>query len=299
MTAMIDEVPYIRIVVCGDSAVGKSVISSRIASSQLVTQDDRDITRALDALVGETEERSSGKYSYEPTIGCQVHVLTYSCAAAPLFFVELIDVGGTSMSETSAAAQSRAVFFDSCDAVLFVWDVSDESTYHTLHRWLEEISAQNDVERRSSSPIATMNAPVSPFSPFPLYSPPGKTYHQYQYQHQHHILRTPPGGADVKRPPAAYDARYSRQRPVLLVGNKTDKLSAVQLRELEAACSEHLLISAVATDYRCLKQIEAFFIEVFEEMQARGAIHRTSSSRDQYIVPSGATAGRNEQSEFV
>lgn len=133
MTAMIDEVPYIRIVVCGDSAVGKSVISSRyvctstlsltnaysslplnlnvywnrIASSQLVTQDDRDITRALDALVGETEERSSGKYSYEPTIGCQVHVLTYSCAAAPLFFVELIDVGGTSMSETSAAAQSR------------------------------------------------------------------------------------------------------------------------------------------------------------------------------------------------
>ena len=46
------------------------------------------------------------------------------------------------------------------------------------------------------------------------------------------------------------------------MGNKTDKLSALQLRELEAACSEHLLISAVATDNRCLKQIEAFFIEV-------------------------------------
>ena len=38
----------------------------------------------------------------------------------------------------------RSVFFDNCDAVIFVWDVSDESTYHSLHRWLMEINARSD-----------------------------------------------------------------------------------------------------------------------------------------------------------
>ena len=104
--------------------------------------------------------------------------------------------------------------------------VSDESTYHTLHRWLEEISARNDSERRSSGAAGMGPSSVygdhsiagSPFFQSPPTMKTSERQQQYQYQHQHHILRTPPGSDTRPGRSAAYDARSGqRQRPVLLV----------------------------------------------------------------------------------
>jgi hypothetical protein len=50
----------------------------------------------------------------------QVYTLAYSCSSAPLFFVELFDVGGS--AESAGVEQSRAIFFENCHAVVFVWD---------------------------------------------------------------------------------------------------------------------------------------------------------------------------------
>lgn len=59
------DIPSIRIVCCGDSAVGKSQITSRLTATQLVL-DDNDFTLALDLLVGDEQ---IDDLTYDPTIG--------------------------------------------------------------------------------------------------------------------------------------------------------------------------------------------------------------------------------------
>jgi hypothetical protein len=58
-------IPSIRVVCCGDSAVGKSQMSSRLAATQLVL-DDNDFTVALDVLVGDEQDDD---LTYDPTVG--------------------------------------------------------------------------------------------------------------------------------------------------------------------------------------------------------------------------------------
>ena len=50
------------------------------------------------------------------------------------------------------------------------------------------------------------------------------------------------------------------------MGNKIDKISSQQLIELQTACPQQVLTSAIATDLTTLfKKFEEFFIEVLED----------------------------------
>ena len=158
----IEDIPSIRVVCCGDRAVGKSQIASRLAGTQLIL-DDNDLTVALDLLVGDISPTVDDEMSYDPTVGCRVHTLAFTTALGSPYFVEIFDVGGS--SDSLGIEQSRSLFFDACDAVIFVWDVSDESTYHSLHRWLAEISARNDSRLISKTSELPPNVQSSPSGP--------------------------------------------------------------------------------------------------------------------------------------
>ena len=114
----------------------------------------------------------------------------------------------------------RSVFFDNCDAVIFVWDVSDESTYHSLHRWLMEINARSDGIDMSDDDNKVVESDIeSEIHKFNKESPP----------------------RSVSRAKSGVE-----HRPLLLVGNKIDKLTTNQLAELKAACPQQIFISALA-----------------------------------------------------
>ena len=130
----------------------------------------------------------------------------------------------------------RSVFFDDCDAVIFVWDVSDESTYHSLHRWLMEINARSDVLDMDDNGKSVFDSDIES------------------------------GGnkCNIESPPRSVSRAKSgvKHRPLLLVGNKIDKLAPSQLAELKTACPQQIFISALAGVNP--SPFVKFFSEVYE-----------------------------------
>ena len=55
-------------------------------------------------------------------------------------------------------ASSRNIFYEDCDGVIFVWDVSVEATYHSLNLWLDElIKVENKV---AMAGVGNINLPL-------------------------------------------------------------------------------------------------------------------------------------------
>ena len=54
----------------------------------------------------------------------------------------------------------------------------------------------------------------------------------------------------------------STKKKTFQIGNKTDKLSSKQIRELKIACPHQVLMSSVSSEHNCIKKIEQFFTEV-------------------------------------
>lgn len=107
------DVPTVKVAVIGDSGVGKSSIVRRLC-----------------------QPGTSLPVTYQPTIGCEVHVLPAQHPAYGLYFVELWDMGGN-----PRFASARCSFYEDCEAYVFVWDSSLEASYHSVEQWISEISA--------------------------------------------------------------------------------------------------------------------------------------------------------------
>ena len=129
-----------------------------------------------------------------------------------------------------------SVFFEDCDAVIFVWDVSDESTYHSLYRWLMKINDQGDM--------------------IDLDEPAGEVSGQdIESGGSHYNLESPP--RKISRIVSG-----AKHRPLLIVGNKIDKLTSSQLAELKAACPQQIFVSSLTG--LDTKPFINFFSEVYE-----------------------------------
>ena len=130
--------------------VGKTTLSKSLKSEIIIEHSVNDVLHT----------------HYEATVGCDIQVLLCEYLSESyenqgnLFFVELVDIGG---NVTTRTERNRAILYDSCDAVLFVWwlvcnlylaiylpflisvhhlirDVTSEASYHSIENWLKEIS---------------------------------------------------------------------------------------------------------------------------------------------------------------
>eukprot|EP01041_Mallomonas_annulata_P011607 gene11607-24303_t len=127
----------IKILLLGDCGVGKSLLAERLTNSFVSSS------------------------IYHPTFGCAVHVLPVSHVQGN-YFVEMWEVGGS-----PRFSSSRSIFYEDCDGVIFVWDVSVEATYHSLGKWLDElvhidrgVSTPDVVSQSSSKSDNSPNLPL-------------------------------------------------------------------------------------------------------------------------------------------
>ncbi|CAG8833458.1 8159_t:CDS:2, partial [Gigaspora margarita] len=100
----------IRLVVVGDSGVGKTSLVHILCHNE--------------ALRHPTW-----------TIGCSVHVKMHTHSRnSKTYFVEFIDVGGTSKHKSS-----RNMFYHQINGIILVHDVSNRKSYHNLWKWIAEV----------------------------------------------------------------------------------------------------------------------------------------------------------------
>jgi small GTP-binding protein len=119
----------VRILVVGDSGVGKTALLSHLCSSHGGHAD----------ASGRRASRSSATTW---TIGCNVFVRTVETVGVDgsvrKHFVEFIDVGGHSNYKAS-----RHLFYQKLNGVLFVYDLTNVKSYHNLKRWMDELGKAN------------------------------------------------------------------------------------------------------------------------------------------------------------
>ncbi|KNC53412.1 uncharacterized protein AMSG_08918 [Thecamonas trahens ATCC 50062] len=109
-TASVHALDSVRILVVGDSGVGKT---SLVAS-----------------LTGAGESRPSW------TIGANVEVVGHThSTSGKQYFIELIDVGGA-----AKYADARSVFYANADGVMLVHDLANANSFANLFNWLSEIA---------------------------------------------------------------------------------------------------------------------------------------------------------------
>ncbi|CAI5739010.1 unnamed protein product [Peronospora destructor] len=116
------ETPSVRVLVVGDSGVGKTALLQSLCRSQSLTL-------------------SSYTKSSLWTTGCDVHVLLQSLGPSNReIFVEFLDIGGHCQYELS-----RHVFYHDVHGVMFVHDLSNVKSGEHLRNWSRELST---IQRR-------------------------------------------------------------------------------------------------------------------------------------------------------
>lgn len=119
------ETPSVRVLVVGDSGVGKTTLLRSLCRPQ-----SRVPSKALD------------KPPTAWTAGCDVHVLLKSLGPDGRdVFVEFLDVGGHRQYELS-----RRAFYVDVHGVLFVHDLSNAKSGDHLSQWSRELSSVQRVK---------------------------------------------------------------------------------------------------------------------------------------------------------
>ena len=115
MARLSSSLPSVRILVLGDSGVGKTSLLLSLASP---------------AAPLASSLASHSLSSVRSTIGCTPHTLLLPGVA----FIELFDVGGH-----RKYALSRSTFYRDLDGLLLVFDCSNTKSYTHLSRWIAEL----------------------------------------------------------------------------------------------------------------------------------------------------------------
>lgn len=113
-----DDIAKARILVLGDSGVGKS------------------------SLVHYLCEQDTLK-SPQWTVGCDMSVMTHEHKRSnKTFFLEMMDVGGHRRH-----AGSRHVFYSQINGIILVFDVANRNSYQNLRKWIKELVRVNSIKQ--------------------------------------------------------------------------------------------------------------------------------------------------------
>ncbi|DBA05335.1 TPA: hypothetical protein N0F65_007497 [Lagenidium giganteum] len=116
------EIPSVRVLVVGDSGVGKTTLLQALCR------------HAMGTTMG---DESAPAHRW--TTGCDIHVMLHrhrdSYSSESDVYVEFVDVGGH-----TKYAISRSVFYHEVHGIIFVHDLSNAKSYEHLRAWISEIS---------------------------------------------------------------------------------------------------------------------------------------------------------------
>ena len=224
----VDDVPSVKIALIGDSGVGKTTLSTVLATANFDTSP-----------------------IYRPTVGCNIQILRQIHDIQGQYFVELWDVGGN-----PRFVDARPVCYENCDGYIFLWDSSMEVTYHSLQQWLGEITkARRAEETQWASEYGMERTDNNNLSSSSSVRSSPTSLHQ---QHNHHHNNNPQSPSNnviglrkqmaIPTSPLLMSAE-SRQEfdgefsvPLLIVGNKMDKLSRNDQKTLQMACAQQVFV---------------------------------------------------------
>ena len=116
------DLPSIRLLILGDSGVGKTSLVARIAKDQLPT---------------------NLKWTQQANVEIMMHICGHQS-----YFIEFIDVSGL-----IASKMARQVYYKKIDGIVLVFDTNNKKSYQNLRGWLREYydAEMNKMETPRSS----------------------------------------------------------------------------------------------------------------------------------------------------
>ena len=137
--ARLSSLPCARILVLGDSGVGKSSLVSAIAAAAANLTAPPHSAQATAAAHHTSPSPPSSAVSW--TVGCVAVTVLLSMGGGGGSFVEWFDVGGH-----RRYSGSRSMFYRGVDGLLLVFDLTNRKSYNNLARWIREV-VEVDRER--------------------------------------------------------------------------------------------------------------------------------------------------------
>jgi len=232
-----EEWSKIRILVVGDSGVGKTCLVERLVTGKVPTSNPR------------------------WTLGCDVSVMVHTTLLGgqteKKVLVEFWDVGGH-----RNYADSRAVFYHQINGVILVHDATNRKSFTHLKAWLDELEREDQL-RKSRGLVGVEESrfgsigkreSISAEGAYRAANPP-----QHLQQQQYH------------RRSSAIHIGPLDGLPILVVGNKTDlgrsNAPPPKLWSFDSVLTSALSPSRDLPDH---EKISAFFQKVFERRHGHG-----------------------------
>eukprot|EP01084_Bolivina_argentea_P011756 21995_1 len=106
--------PSIRLLIIGDSGVGKTTLVSRITDDKLP---------------------SNLKWTQQANIQIMMHICGHKS-----YFIEFIDVSGL-----IASKMARSVYYKKIDGIVLVFDTNNKRSYSNLKNWIREYYSSSDM----------------------------------------------------------------------------------------------------------------------------------------------------------
>lgn len=137
----------IRILVVGDSGVGKTSLLQLLCGSVSISDPPTTCGASVDVMILDLQQEREGSFSDSylenpPT-------LLSRKANKDSFFIEFLEVGGS-----SKFINSRKIFYSQFDGILLVYDTTNNKSFQNLHSWLNEVSLSKYTWKNSlSSPF--------------------------------------------------------------------------------------------------------------------------------------------------
>lgn len=239
------DVPKVRVLVVGDSGVGKSALTHLLCN-------------------GPWEGGGTNPFNAEWTVGCSVDVKLHEYKGGggrrKEYFVEFFDVGGSKKYEPS-----RDMFYSQINGILLVFDVTNRKSYSNLRRWIRQIVLA-DKRKSVEESYAYTRGDLLPGSHSPNVS---------RYAGRADSVSPSPHvaglGIKEKQPPPARRARPAARLgslPVLVVGNKMDLHEDAEpprfnsLKEFGLECVYTSSVGRLHDDSQ--RRLDAFFNRVIE-----------------------------------
>lgn len=229
-----EELPKVRILVLGDSGVGKTCLVERLVTGNVP---------------------STPRW----TLGCNVQVMLHtmvdkSNSTERKLIIEFWDIGGH-----RNFSDSRAVFFHQINGVFLVHDYANKKSFNNLKTWLEELEREDTAKRQRDmvgveEPRFGRRAAASASSPRYKIANPPLLPQQQKLHFRGNSAATTAGPLDGL--------------PILVVGNKCDNSAASAHHRVAPKMFnfDSVLTSAIAAHERILEQekFAAFFQRVYD-----------------------------------
>lgn len=132
-----NESVLLKVIVCGDSRVGKSLFCHKITTNESKEIGER-------RYVKRTDNVGFSAVAYEPTVGLDMAIVRRRLSTSTIAKVHIWDTSG----DERYLGIIRS-YYRSCCAAIVVVDASDENALMSTKKWVEDLRSQRRADGRS------------------------------------------------------------------------------------------------------------------------------------------------------